>query len=137
MLCILPFEPKAYEGTGVAATVDALKALLPAEAAARMPVDLGGDATPERTLQVTQQAVQRAQALGFDAVATGLGVLLVAILLIHSPNYWKWFLIGGTGYLLDRALRFYRMRRPSHLVTTRVLPSRKCSVQSSLPALGL
>lgn len=51
------------------------------------------------------------------------GAALVALLLVHSPNYWKWFLIGGTGYLADRALRFYRMRRPSKILTTRILPS--------------
>lgn len=51
------------------------------------------------------------------------GVAIVILLLIHSPNYWKWFVIGGTGYLLDRALRFYRMRQPSTIVSTRILPS--------------
>ena len=29
----------------------------------------------------------------------------------------------ATGYLADRALRFYRMRRPSKILTTRILPS--------------
>jgi predicted ferric reductase len=51
------------------------------------------------------------------------GIAIVALLLIHSPNYWKWFLIGGTGYLLDRALRFYRMRTPSTIRSMRALPS--------------
>lgn len=52
-----------------------------------------------------------------------LGVPIVALLLIHSPNYWKWFLIGGLGYLADRLLRFYRMRLPSQLSDVRLLPS--------------
>ena len=52
-----------------------------------------------------------------------LGAPLVAILLVHSPNYWKWFAIGGVGYLIDRTVRFYRMRSPSCLVDVRILPS--------------
>ncbi|HEU0032282.1 MAG TPA: ferric reductase-like transmembrane domain-containing protein [Kofleriaceae bacterium] len=55
--------------------------------------------------------------------AHALGIPLAAILLVHSPNYWKWFLVGGTCYLLDRAVRFWRMRTPSTIVTARPLPS--------------
>lgn len=52
-----------------------------------------------------------------------LGLPLVALLLVHSPRYWPFFLVGGTGYLLDRAYRFYRMRTPSQLLAARALPS--------------
>lgn len=80
------------------------------------------------------ERVRRRWAFEFFYVTHFLGVLIVAILLIHSPNYWKWFLIGGTGYLLDRALRFYRMRLPSHLITTRVLPSQVTELVIARPA---
>lgn len=63
-----------------------------------------------------------------------LGVPLVALLLIHSPNYWKWFLVGGTGYLLDRLVRFYRMRRPSYLIEARSLPSEVTELVIRRPA---
>lgn len=52
-----------------------------------------------------------------------LGVPILSLLLLHSPNFWKWFLIGGAGYLLDRAYRFYRMRTPSQILEARPLPS--------------
>lgn len=63
-----------------------------------------------------------------------LGVPLVALLLIHSPNYWKWFVVGGLGYLVDRAVRFYRMRLPSHLAAVRTLPSDVTELAIARPA---
>lgn len=27
------------------------------------------------------------------------------LLLLHGPNFWKWFIIPGLGYLLERAIR--------------------------------
>ncbi len=55
--------------------------------------------------------------------AHALAIPIAIALLLHSPNYWKWFLVGGTGYLADRAVRFWRMRRPSRLASARALPS--------------
>lgn len=72
---------------------------------------------------VAIEAVRRRLPFELFYVTHFSGIAIVAILLIHSPNYWKWFLIGGTGYLLDRALRFYRMRTPSTIAAVRILPS--------------
>lgn len=72
---------------------------------------------------VALEAIRRRLPFELFYVTHFSGIALVGLLLIHSPNYWKWFLIGGTGYLLDRAWRFYRMRVPSTIVSTRVLPS--------------
>lgn len=69
------------------------------------------------------EAVRRRYPFELFYVTHLLGGLLVVLLLIHSPNYWKWFLFGGTGYILDRALRFYRMRVPSQVAGVRILPS--------------
>lgn len=63
-----------------------------------------------------------------------LGVAIVALLLWHSPRYWKWFLVGGTGYLLDRLVRFYRMRSPTTLLSARPLPSRVTELVIARPA---
>jgi NADPH oxidase 5 len=52
---------------------------------------------------------------------------------VHSPNYWKWFLVGGTGYLLDRFVRFWRMRTPSRIVSARRLPSRVTELAIARP----
>jgi predicted ferric reductase len=53
-----------------------------------------------------------------------VGVPLVLLLLFHSPHYWKWFLVGGIGYLLDRAVRFWRMRVPSEIISAKTLRSK-------------
>jgi NADPH oxidase 5 len=65
--------------------------------------------------------------------AHALAIPIAALLLVHSPNYWKWFAVGGTGYLLDRAVRFWRMRRPSRIVTARPLPSQVTELAIARP----
>ncbi len=55
--------------------------------------------------------------------AHALAIPIALGLLIHSPHYWKWFIVGGSGYLADRAVRFWRMRRPSQIIKARHLPS--------------
>jgi NADPH oxidase 5 len=62
-----------------------------------------------------------------------LGIAIALLLLVHSPHYWKWFLVGGCGYLADRAVRFYRMRHPSHLTSVRILPSQVTELSIARP----
>lgn len=83
---------------------------------------------------VAIEAVRRRLPFELFYVTHFTGVVIVALLLFHSPNYWKWFLIGGTGYLLDRALRFYRMRTPSTIQSARVLPSSVTELTIERPA---
>jgi NADPH oxidase 5 len=65
-----------------------------------------------------------------------LGVVLVVLLLLHSPSYWKWFLVAGSGYLADRAVRFYRLRRPSLVTLARRLPSQVTELTIARPPDG-
>jgi NADPH oxidase 5 len=65
--------------------------------------------------------------------AHALGIPLAILLLVHSPNYWKWFLVGGTGYLLDRVVRFWRMSTPSRIASARALPSQVTEVAIARP----
>lgn len=83
---------------------------------------------------VAIEAVRRRLPFELFYVTHFTGVAIVALLLVHSPNYWKWFLIGGTGYLLDRALRFYRMRTPSTITAARVLPSSVTELSIARPS---
>jgi len=45
------------------------------------------------------EELRRRRPFGIFSLTHSLGVLLVALLLIHSKNRWKWFLVGGTGHL--------------------------------------
>ena len=66
--------------------------------------------------------------------AHALGIPLAILLLVHSPHYWKWFAIGGSGYLADRAVRFWRMRTPSKITWAQHLPSQVTELVIGKPA---
>jgi NAD(P)H-flavin reductase len=47
--------------------------------------------------------------------------------LLHGPNFWKWFVVPGTIFLLERIVRFVNMRTrlgQSYISSGILLPSR-------------
>ncbi len=58
----------------------------------------------------------------FAAVRHGKFELFFLTILFHgansiNPNFWKWFLVPGTLYIIERTLRELRARRPIGVVS--------------------
>jgi hypothetical protein len=44
-----------------------------------------------------------------------LFVLFFILLLLHGPNFWMWFIIPGTLYLVERIMREYRGKQTTEV----------------------
>ena len=44
------------------------------------------------------------------------------LLLLHGPQFWKWFLVGGIGFGVERVLRSLRSKEPTYAITALYCP---------------
>lgn len=60
-------------------------------------------------------------------------VLWFGLLLVHSPNFWKWALVPLLAFVVERVLRLRRTRNPTFVVNAKLLPSKVLALEIQRP----